>query len=222
MPSIAKYAKVAATGQYAMTSEGRKSRMLARQEKIERDLAEAGKNAPAQVEAEEDNQRQMESDLARWERQKKAEEQKKQREKAKTFSKDLNKGKWKPKTVVSVMDPKKKKKIRKLPIADIQSPDEEDEEQDEEPLPEGFHPLEESIHCINIRQSDEFKAYLHQFCNDFIQMVRQGRGVEEEYRKVVRSMYWTCKAVGNGSLVNEVDPECVARLVKDFNVWHGG
>ena len=32
---IVKYANVAATGQYATTSEDRKSRMLARQEKIE-------------------------------------------------------------------------------------------------------------------------------------------------------------------------------------------
>ena len=62
------------------------------------------------------------------------------------FSKDLNEGKWKPKMAVSVIDTKKKKKIRKLPIADIQSPDEEAEVEDEEPLLEGFHLLEESIH----------------------------------------------------------------------------
>ena len=48
-------------------------------------------------------------------------------------------------------------------------------------------------------------------------MVCQGRGVEEEYRKVVCSIYWACKAVGNGSLVADADPECVAGLVKDLN-----
>ena len=150
-----------------------------RQEKIERDLAEARKNAPPPEEEEdkgEVSQRQIESDLAKRQRQKKAEEQKKQREKAKMFSRDLNKGKWKPKTAVSVIDTKKKKKIQKLPVADIQSPD---EEEDKEPLPEGFHLLEESVHCINIRQSDEFKAYLSQIYSDFIQMVRLGRGVED-------------------------------------------
>ena len=65
---------------------------------------------------------------------------------------------------VSVIDSKKKKKIKKLPVADIQSPDEEDED---ELLPEGFHLLEESVHCMNIRESDGFRAYLNQICSDF-------------------------------------------------------
>ena len=94
----------------------------------------------------------------------------------------MNKGLWKPKTAVSVIDTKKKKKLKKLPIADIQSPGEEEEE-DEEPLLEGFHLLEESVHCINIRKSEEFKVYLNEICTEFIKMVRQGCGVEEEYRK---------------------------------------
>ena len=139
-------------------------------------------------------------------------EQKKQQEKAKTFSKEMNKGTWKPKTAVSVLDTKKKKKIKKLPTDVIQSPNEDDE--DNEPLLEGFHLLEESVHCINIQESDEFRAYLHQICTDLIQMVRQGRNVEEEYRKVVRSIYWACKAVRNASLIGEAYPECVAGLVK--------
>ena len=41
--------------------------------------------------------------------------------------------------------------------------------------------------------------------------------MEEEYQKVVRSIYWACKAVGNGSLVTEADPECLAGSVKDLN-----
>ena len=131
-------------------------------------------------------------------------------------SKDLNKGLWKTKTAVSVMDKKKKKKLKKLPVADIQSP-EEDDDDDEELLPEGFHLLEESIHCINIRKSEEFRAYLNEICTEFVKMVKQGHGVKEEYRKVVRSMYWACKAVGNGSLINNADPKCVAGSVKDLN-----
>ena len=101
----------------------------------------------------------------------------------------------------------------------IQSPDEEDNDNDEETghIPEGFHLLEESVHCLNIGKSEEFKAYCQQICMDLIQMVRQGRGVEEEYQKVMRSIYWACKAVGNGSLVAGVDPECVAGSVKDLN-----
>ena len=71
---------------------------------------------------------------------------------------------------------KKKKKMKKLPIADIQSK-EEDEGDEEEPLPEGFHLLEESVHCINISKSEEFKAYLNEICTEFIKMVWQGCGV---------------------------------------------
>ena len=129
-------------------------------------------------------------------------------------------GKWKPKTAISLIDNKKKKKIKKLRTEMIQSLDEEDDDDDDketEPLPEGFHLLEESVHCLNIGKSEEFRAHCHQICTDLIQMVRQGRGVEEEYRKVVRSIYWACKAVDNGSLVVEADPECVAGSVKDLN-----
>ena len=121
---------------------------------------------------------------------------------------------------VSVMDMKKKKKLKKLPVADIQSP-EEDDDDDEEPLPEDFHLLEESIHCVNIRKSEEFRAYLNEICTEFVKMVKQGRGVKEEYRKVIRSMYWVCKAVGNGSLINDTDPECVAGSVKDLRYRSG-
>ena len=68
---------------------------------------------------------------------------------------------------------KKKKKLKKLLVADIQSPDEENEEDEqEEPLPEGFYLLEESVHCMNIRESDEFKAYFNEICMEFIKMVR--------------------------------------------------
>ena len=30
-------------------------------------------------------------------------------------------------------------------------------------------------------------------------------------------MYWACKAIGNGFLINNADPKCVAGLVKDLN-----
>ena len=166
-------------------------------------------------------QRQMESDLAKKARLKKAEQQKKQKEKAKMFSKEMNKGGWKPKTVVTALHSKKKKRLKKLPTDVIQSPDEEDME-DEESLLEGFCLQADSIHCINIQKLDEFQAYLHQICADFIQMVKQGREVKEEYRKVMRSIYWACGVVRNSSLIGEADPECVAGSVKDLNcvAWH--
>ena len=33
----------------------------------------------------------------------------------------------------------------------------------------------------------------------------------------MQSAYWACKVVGNGSLINDADPECVAGSVKDLN-----
>ena len=48
-------------------------------------------------------------------------------------------------------------------------------------------------------------------------MVKQGRDVEEEYRKVVCSVYLACKAVRYSSLIGKADAECVARSVKDLN-----
>ena len=86
----------------------------------------------------------------------------------------MNEGKWKSKTAISVIDEKKKKKIKKLRTEMIQSPDEEDDDDDDEepgPVPEGFHLLEESVHCLNIGKSEEFKAYCHQICTGLIQMV---------------------------------------------------
>ena len=123
---------------YATTSQDRTARMLAWQAKEERDLAEARKNAPEPDPDDEDDEGEkwMESDWVKWAWQKKLEEQKQQHEKAKTFSKDLNKGLWKPKTAVSVIDTKKKKKLKKLLITDIQSLEEEDDNEDKEPLPE--------------------------------------------------------------------------------------
>ena len=175
---------------------------------------------PEEVDEEEQAQRQIESDLAKQAQQKKQEEEKKQREKAKTFSKDMNKGAWKPKTAVTVVDPKKKKKLKKLPTDVIQSPDEDDEE-DSEPLPEGVCLQADSIHYINICQLEHIQAYLHRICLDLVPMVKQGQDVVEEYRKVVRSMYWACQAVGNMSLLGDVDPERVAGLVRDLDcvVW---
>ena len=79
---------------------------------------------------------------------------------------------------------KKKRKIKKLQSADIQSLDKDAGEQEEdEPLPEDFHLLEESIHCMNVRELEGFKAYLKEICTEFMQMVKRGRGVEEEHKK---------------------------------------
>ena len=48
-------------------------------------------------------------------------------------------------------------------------------------------------------------------------MVKQRRGIKEEYRKVVHSIYWAWKTVGNSFLIGDADPECVTGLVRDLN-----
>ena len=107
------YSQIPTTSGYATTGQDRTARMFAWQAKEERELAKARKKAPEPdpADEEEEEDRWMESDLAKRVRQKKLEEQKQQREKAKMFSKDMNEGRWKPKTAASVIDTKKKKKM---------------------------------------------------------------------------------------------------------------
>ena len=50
--------------------------------------------------------------------------------------------------MVTLIETKKKKKLKKLLMADIQSLDEEGE--DKEPLAEGFRLQADSVHCLNI------------------------------------------------------------------------
>ena len=73
-------------------------------------------NPEEQPEADEDEnakaQCEMESQLAKQTRLKRPEEDKTRKAKTKKFSQELNVGKWKPKTAVSILDTKKTKKIK--------------------------------------------------------------------------------------------------------------
>ena len=96
-------------------------------------------------------------------------------------------------------------------MVDIQSPDEE-EMPEQQPLPEGFRLQADSIHCLNIMEAGKFQAYIRQICNNFISVVKKGKDVEEEYWKVVRSIYWVCQAVGSKLLIAEAEPELIPDL----------
>ena len=52
-----------------------------------------------------------------------------------------------------------KKKRKSLKTETIKSADEEDEPDE---IPEGFHLQEESPHCLNMKRSEDYQAYLRQ------------------------------------------------------------
>ena len=51
-PSVSKYVRVATTGEYTTTGEDRKSRMIVRQGRVDKQLAEAKMNVPEETEEE--------------------------------------------------------------------------------------------------------------------------------------------------------------------------
>ena len=55
----------------------------------------------------------------------------------------------------------KGKRKKTLKMENIKSADEEDED---DPIPEGFHLQEESPHCLNMGRSEEYQAYRHEGC----------------------------------------------------------
>ena len=81
---------------------------------------------------------------------------KEEREKVAEFSKQIQGGKFlKQPQAVSLVRTKKKKKTLKTET--IKSADEEDEE---DTIPEGFHLQAELPRCLNLKQSEDFQAYL--------------------------------------------------------------
>ena len=70
-----------------------------------------------------------------------------------------------------------------------------DEQDKEDKIPEGFHLQEESLHCLNMQKAEDFQADLQQLVLEFEKMLKAGRiDMRAEYRKVIESFYWACKA----------------------------
>ena len=106
-------------------------------------------------------------------------------------------------------------------MGDIASAEEEDDPDD---IPEGFHLQEESPHCINMKRVDDYQAYLRQIVLDFERLIKSGAtDIQENYGKVIQSMFWAVKAnkqmILNGANPDEVlasipDPKCKAWRLK--------
>ena len=85
-----------------------------------------------------------------------------------------------------------RRKRKTLKTETIKSADEEDEE---DQIPEGFHLQEESPHCLNIQRAEDFQVYLRQLVLEFEKMLKAGgTDMRAEYRKVIESFFWACKA----------------------------
>ena len=94
----------------------------------------------------------------------------------------------------------------------IKSADEQDEEDE---IPEGFYLQEESPHCLNMQRVEDFQAYLRQLVLEFEKMLKAGgTDMRAEYRKVIESFFWACKA-NKQTICNGAVPEDVLASVKD-------
>ena len=90
-----------------------------------------------------------------------------------------------------------------------------DEEDEEDEIPEGFHLQEESPHCLNMQQAEDFQAYLWQLFLEFERILKAGgTDMNIEYGKVIESFYWACKA-NKQTICNDAKPDEVLASVKD-------
>ena len=107
--------------------------------------------------------RELSSQLKKAERAEALTHDKEEWDKAKRYSARIAKGRYlkQPKAVMLVQTKKRKKSMK---METIKSADEEDEPDD---IPEGFHLQEESLHCINMKQAEDYQAYLRQLVLDF-------------------------------------------------------
>ena len=131
--------------------------------------------------------------------------------KATRFSKRIQSGVFlkQPKAVSLVETKKKRKSLKTETILSAEEEDEEDE------IPEGFHLQEESPHCLNMQQAEDFQAYLRQLVLEFERMLKAGAtDMKIEYGKVIESFYWACKA-NKQTICNDAKPEEVLASIKD-------
>ena len=199
-------------GEFVTNGADRKTRLDKRHAKI---AAATGK--PDEGEIEETEQEKLEreageltSQLKKAERAEAQAQEKDQKDKAKCYSQRITSGKFlkKPKAV-TLVETKKRKSMK---MGDIASAEEEDDPDD---IPEGFHLQEESPHCINMKQVDDYQAYLRQIVLEFERLIKSGAtNISEEYTKVIQSMFWAVKA-NKQTILNGADPAEVLASVPD-------
>ena len=104
-------------------------------------------------------------------------------------------------------------------MGDIASAEEEDDPDD---VLEGFHLQEESPHCINMMRADDYQAYLRQIILEFERLIKSGAtDIQENYGKVIQSMFWAVKA-NKQMILNGVDPDEVLASIPDPKCRPGG
>ena len=134
--------------------------------------------------------RELSSQLKKAERAEALAHDKEEWDKAKRYSTRIAEGHYlkQPKAVTLVQMKKRKKSMK---METMKSADEEDEPDD---IPEGFHLHEQSPHCINMKQAEDYQAYLRQLVLDFEQIIKSGAmDIREIYGKVIESMFWAVK-----------------------------
>ena len=153
----------------------------------------------------------MKSQLQKAEKVAAAQCDKTEREQAARFSKCIQSGVFlKQPKVVTLIATKKKRKTLKTEM--IKSADEEDEP---DKIPEGFHLMGESQHCLNMGRSEDYQVYLTQVVAEFECILKTaGKDIREFYGQVIESFYWTCKANKN-NIVEDADRDQILQSVKD-------
>ena len=203
--------------EFITESKDRKSRLDARQKRIA--AAEADKEDEDHDNEEEETEKerleretkQLQSELQKAEKAAAAARDKKEREKAKRFSERLQQGKFlkQPKAVTLVAVKKRRKSLKTEPI---KSADEEDEPDE---IPDGFHLHEESPHCLNMKRSEDYQAYLRQVVAEFERLLKAGgKDMCEAYGQIIESFYWACKANKN-NIIDDADRDAILQSIKD-------
>ena len=198
-------------GGFVTKGADRKTRLDKRHAKI---AAATGKPEGEIEETEQENLEreagELTSQLKKAERAEAQAQEKDQKDKAKLYSQWITSGKFlkKPKAV-TLVETKKRKSMK---MGDIASAEEEDNPDD---IPEGFHLQEESPHCINMKQADDYQAYLRQIVLEFERLIKKkATNISEEYAKVIQIMFWVVKA-NKQTILNGADPAEVLASVPD-------
>ena len=218
------------TKEYRTTAADREERMRQRAEAEGTPIPDSTQHVTPEEEEEETEEslerKRLEKDIEKQQKELKKLERKKQQEevmtvkqKAKAFQEVILGGKWQSgKNTPKIVSAEKRKKSTGFTQRQVKQEEEEAEEEeefeDQTPLPEGFHLLSDDVHCKNIRRAEGFIFYLRAITSQFEDIVRKGTNVPSNYNKLIKSVYWACRAVGVTS-VEEADAEEVFDNIKD-------
>ena len=205
--------------EFVTGSKDRKSRLDARHKRIAAAEADKGDDDDDDDDKEEETEKekleretkQLQSELQKAEKAAAAACDKDEREKAKRFSERLQQGKYlkTPKAVTLVAVKEKRKPLK---TEAIKSADEEDEPDE---IPEGFHLQEESPHCLNMKRSEDYQAYLQQVVAEFERLLKGGgKDMREAFGQIIESFYWACKANKN-NIIDDADRDAILQSIKD-------